>query len=270
VPEPERRRRLAGTFDRVAATYRDARPGYPPELFALLVERCGLGAGSAVLEIGAGTGEATIPLLRLGAHVTAVEPGTALVRELLARTRGHRLVTMETTFEDALVPDASFDIVTSATAFHWVDPALGVPKAAQALRDRGWLAVWSNVYGDPERPDPFHEAIQPLLRAHAPELTPPDVPHAGGVSRPDAEKGHPDFGEAEEHVFRWEATHDPDQIRALFSTFSSWIALPVERREPLLDALHALARDEFAGRIVRPYRTVVRLRRRTARSPRSG
>jgi SAM-dependent methyltransferase len=224
------------------------------------VERCGLGSGSAVLEIGAGTGQATIPMLNLGARVTPIEPGAALVRELLARTAGYRLVAIETTFEDALVPEASFDIVASATAFHWVDPAVGVRKAAQTLRDFGWLAVWSNVYGDPERPDPFHEAIQPLLRSYAPELSrPEDVP------RPEAGNDCSDFDEAEEHVFRWEAAHNPDQIRALFSTFSPWIALPAERREPLLDALHALAKDEFAGRVVRPYRTVIQLRQRAAR-----
>lgn len=157
------------------------------------------------------------------------------------------------------MPEASFDIVASATAFHWVDPAVGVRKAALALRDFGWLAVWSNIYGDPERPDPFHEAIQPLLRSYAPELSRPEVP------RPEEGNDCSDFDEAEEHVFQWDATHDPDQIRALFSTFSPWIALPVERREPLLDALHALARGEFAGRVVRPYRTVIQLRQRTAR-----
>lgn len=86
------RRCLGGTFDRAATAYREARPGYPPELFALLVDRCGLGSGSAVLEIGAGTGQATIPMLNLGARVTAIEPGAALVRELLARTAGYRLV----------------------------------------------------------------------------------------------------------------------------------------------------------------------------------
>jgi SAM-dependent methyltransferase len=259
------RRFLGGTFDRAAAVYREARPGYPPALFALLVDRCGLGSGSAVLEIGAGTGQATIPMLDLGARVTAIEPGAALVRELLVRTAGGRLVTIETTFEDALVPEASFDIVASATAFHWVDPAVGVRKAAQALRDFGWLAVWSNVYGDPARPDPFHEAIQPLLRSYAPELSRPEVPRPEEVPQPEEESDCSDFDEAEEHVFRWEATHSPDQIRALFSTFSPWIALPIERREPLLDALHALARDEFAGRVVRPYRTVIQLRQRTGR-----
>ena len=259
------RRSLGGAFDRAAAAYREARPGYPPELFALLVERCGLGSGSAVLEIGAGTGQATLPMLSLGAHVTAIEPGAALVRELLARTAEHHLVTIQTTFEDALVPEASFDIVASATAFHWVDPAVGVRKSAQALRDSGWLAIWSTVYGDPGRPDPFHEAIQPLLRSYAPELSQPEVPRPEDVPRLEEANDCSNFAEAEEHVFRWEATHDPDQIRALFSTFSPWIALPVERREPLLDALHALARSEFAGRVVRPYRTVIQLRQRTAR-----
>ena len=255
------RRCLGRTFDRAAKAYREARPGYPPALFALLVDRCRLGSRSAVLEIGAGTGQATLPMLDLGARVTAIEPGAELMRELLARTAGYRLATIEATFEDVLVPEASFDIVASATSFHWVDPAVRVRKAAHALRDSGWLAVWSNVYGDPERADPFHEAIQPLLRSVAPELTGPEVPGP-------EEENERYFGEAEEHVFRWEATHDPDQIRALFSTFSTWIALPLERREPLLDALHALARDEFAGRVVRPYRTVLHLRQRTLREVR--
>jgi SAM-dependent methyltransferase len=174
-------------------------------------------------------------------------------------------VAIESTFEDAPLPEASFDIVASATAFHWVDPAVGARKAAQALRDLGWLAVWSNVYGDPERPDPFHEAIQPLLRAFAPDLSRPEAPRPEDARSPEEETACSDFDAAEEHVLRWEATHDPDQIRALFSTLSPWIALPVERREPLLDALHALTRDAFAGRVVRPYRTLIRLRRRRAR-----
>jgi SAM-dependent methyltransferase len=229
-------------------------------VFALLVERCGLGVDTDVLEIGAGTGQATIPMLDLGARVVAVEPGRALVRELRARTSGRALIAVNATFEEAQIAEASFDIVASATAFHWVDAAIGLPKSAFALRDRGWLAIWTNLFGDPERADPFHEAIQPLLRAHAPELIAPDVP------QPAVSGACTDFGEVEERVFRWEGRHDPEQIRALFSTFSPWIALPAERREPLLDAVQAVARDEFSGLVVRPYRTRVLLRRRIARS----
>jgi SAM-dependent methyltransferase len=229
-------------------------------VFALLVERCGLGAGTEVLEIGAGTGQATAPMLELGARVVAIEPGAALARELRARTAAHRPTVLETTFEDAPIAEASFDLVASATAFHWVDPVIGTTKAAFALRDGGWLAVWSTAFGDPERADPFHDAIQPLLRSHAPELL------SVGLPRPGASDPCDDFEEAEEHVVRWEGRHDADQIRALFSTFSPWIALADDRREPLLDAVHALARGAFGGRVVRPYRTLVQLRRRRARS----
>ena len=72
---------LAYTFDEIPNDY-DARPDYPPEVFELLVEHAELGPGTRVLEIGPGTGQATLPMLALGAHVTAVEPGARLARRL--------------------------------------------------------------------------------------------------------------------------------------------------------------------------------------------
>ena len=73
-------------FDLIPEVYRDARPGYPDEVFALLQHVCGLKPGAHVLEIGAGAGQATLPLLQLGAHVTAVEPGAALSQILTQRS----------------------------------------------------------------------------------------------------------------------------------------------------------------------------------------
>jgi SAM-dependent methyltransferase len=160
---------LGRAFDRIPDDY-EARPGYPPRLFELLVQHCRLGPGSRVLEIGAGTGQATLPLLELGARVTAVEPGRALVRRLGERTTGQDVEVIVSAFEDAVVPDASFDLVASATAFHWVDLDVGLAKSARALRDQGWLALWWTVWGDPDRPDPFHDALQPILQTKAPHL----------------------------------------------------------------------------------------------------
>ena len=103
-PEPERdarhvpaRRRLqrppelAETFDRVGDGY-DARSGYPTAVFDTLSRRCGLGPGARVLEIGPGTGQATVPMLDRGAAVTAIEAGASLARRRGERTvgRGHR------------------------------------------------------------------------------------------------------------------------------------------------------------------------------------
>lgn len=236
------------------------------------MSRCGLDQRSNVLEVGAGAGQATIPILELGAHVTAVEPGRNLANELLnsaaVRNAQHRLRIMNTTYEDAIIEEAAFDLVVAATAFHWVDPKIRMAKSAFALRDHGWLAVWSNRYGDPDRPDPFHEAIQPLIERYAPELATGGDARVERQAQETSSSDSPEnreFDEVDEYIFRWEGRHDPQQLRALFSTFSGWAALTVERREPLLDALEALARERFGGMVVRPYRTVLQLRRRKSR-----
>jgi SAM-dependent methyltransferase len=271
MDDSKRRHHLGGTFNRVASTYREARPGYPDELFRLLVDQCGLGAGTKVLEIGAGAGQATIPLLELGASVTALEPGRDLIRELLEQVSAlnlqRSLRTANTSFEEASVDEAAFDLVVSATAFHWVDPEVRFAKSAYTLRDSGWLAVWSNRYGDPDRSDPFHEAIQPLLKQYAPELLSGGSSSLAQKTVPEHAE-HPGSGEFDnfqEHLIRWEGRHNPQQVRALFSTFSGWIALQDERKELLLNAIEAVARDRFGELVIRPYRTILHLWRRKAR-----
>src|SRR5439155_966380 len=104
------------------------------------------------------------------------------------------------------------------------------------------------------------------LNARAPELLPNGRPsNAWAGPALQAQPGNEAFDDGREYVFRWEGHHDPAQVRTLFSTFSSWIALPAERREPLLDDLETLARDDFGGVVVRPYRTSLRVRRRRPR-----
>ena len=116
------RERLRTTFGEDAARYHRARPTYPPQLFAHL-------SGPRILEIGPGTGQATLPLTGLG-DVTAVELSpelAALAREHApqahAGRRGLRRV--------AAAPEP-FDLVVSATAFHWLDPSTRMARCAAA------------------------------------------------------------------------------------------------------------------------------------------
>lgn len=77
------------SFDRAAAQYAAARPGYPPVLFAAVEELTGHPLrGARTLDIGAGTGISTRLLSECGAHVTAVEPGPGMAAELY-RTLPH-------------------------------------------------------------------------------------------------------------------------------------------------------------------------------------
>ena len=259
---------LAGAFDRAADTY-DARPGYPDEVYALLADVCGLRPGADVLEIGPGAGQATVPLAEAGAHVVAVEPGPALADVVRRRVPEDAVSVIVSAFEDVDLPDASFDLVTAATAFHWIDPDVGVARAARLLRDGGWLALWWSIWGDDERPDPFHEALVPILRDKAPQLTAETMSATAFVADIGARMVAVDrsgmFGPTRRELIRWEGRHDPAGLRRMFSTFAAWITLPDDVREDVLDAVERLARHRFDGVVRRPYQTLVYLAQRLPR-----
>jgi SAM-dependent methyltransferase len=134
--------RLRGAFDEAAELYDRARPGYPAELFDELERQAGIGPGCRVLEIGSGTGQATLPLAERGCEIVAVELGArmaAVARRKLARFPSVEAVTAA--FEDWPLPAEPFDLVLAATAWHWLDPAVRARKAAAALRPGGALAT---------------------------------------------------------------------------------------------------------------------------------
>lgn len=261
---------LAATFDGAADGY-DARPPYPDAIYTLLAERCGCGPGSRVLEIGPATGVATVRLLDLGAEVTAVEPGPALAERLRIRGAGRPLDVVVGSFESADLPAAYFDVVAAATSFHWVDPAIGLAKAAWHLRAGGWLALWWTIFGDPTRSDPFHDAIGPMLSDLAPQLrfdAFAERPYALDVAARCSEiEATGLFDSPEHHLVAWEGHHDAVGVRRLFATYSPWLALPEPQRDATLDALERIAREDFGDVVNRPYQTSLFLARRAGSAP---
>ena len=63
------------------------------------------------------------------------------------------------------------------------------------------------------------------------------------------------FGPVRHETFSWTGGHSPEEIRAMFATFSSWMAIDPDLLRPLLDELETLARDTFDGVVERPYVT---------------
>src|SRR4029079_13415578 len=116
-------------FGTAAALYATARPGYPDRVYEILRDRCRLDPSSRVLEIGAGSGQATKRLADLAGSVVAVEPSDALAAHLRARLTTANVEIIEAPFEDVDLPPASFDLVAAATPFHWLDPFLALPRA---------------------------------------------------------------------------------------------------------------------------------------------
>lgn len=262
-----------GLFGDDVDAYDFGRPGYPERVFELLRHHCGLAPGVDVLEIGPGTGQATARLLEHGANVTAVELDPKLADRLGAKHRGASLHVVVGAFEDIDIVPSSFDLVVAATSFHWMLPVdSALRRCGLVLRPGGWLAMWWNVFGDASRPDPFHDALTPLLSRVAPTLL--DPPGAGNPTT----GAHPHALDTEARIqeidavrlfeavhhedIRWTARQTASQLRLLFASFSPWLALPIEPRLVALDALERLANEEFGGVVERPYVTPVYLARR--------
>jgi ubiquinone/menaquinone biosynthesis C-methylase UbiE len=145
-----RRRHQRALFDGAAKLYDASRRGYPKEIVEFMVARAGLRAGSAVLEVGCGTGQLTEQLVRYGFAITAVDIGASMIAA--ARRRLGTSVRFEVVaFEDFEAGEATFDLVVSATAFHWVDPDVKFDKPSRLLRPGGWLSLLATgeKYDDP-------------------------------------------------------------------------------------------------------------------------
>jgi SAM-dependent methyltransferase len=149
--ERSRRRRQRTLFDSVAQLYEASRLGYPGSIVELAVATAGLGAGSAVLEVGCGTGQLTEDLACFGFGLTAIDLGPSMITAARHRLAGSTVLFEVASFEDFAAPEASFDLIVSGTAFHWVDPELQFRKPARLLRPGGWLALLETGerYDDP-------------------------------------------------------------------------------------------------------------------------
>ena len=250
-------------FGRDPAAYHAARPTYPDWVFDFLRERCGLEPDAVVFEIGAGTGTATRQLLKLGANpLVAVEPDERLAAFLRETIPDKALSVVVAPFEEIVLQEASFDLGLSATAFHWLNEDFALTKVAKLLRPGGWWAMLWNIFGDSNRPDPFHEATKSFLGK-------PLSPSAGNCGVPfalDAEarlaalERTGAFDSVEHRTSTWPLVLDPDQTVALYATYSN-VNIRTDR-EDVLNQLHRIARDEFQGCVTRNMITSLYVARR--------
>ena len=177
-----RRRVLRAGFDGAAGDYQRTRPVCPPQLFSDLIDLAALDAGDRVIEIGCGTGQATVPLAERGLSVTAVELGAelaAIARRRLAGFPACEVVTCS--FEDWQAHGAMFDAVLAVNSLHWIDPRLRYAKPHRLLRAGGAMAVAGCLWAQPADADPFWTDVQADYRAAGYEGNPPPPPDRIGL-----------------------------------------------------------------------------------------
>ncbi|MDG4828654.1 methyltransferase domain-containing protein [Solwaraspora sp. WMMD1047] len=234
-------------------------------MFDLLADRCGLRTGARVLEIGAGNGLATGPLLAAGAHVVAVEPGESLAAILAADHGSDRLGVVVADFESAELP-GGFDLAVAATSLHWLDPDTAIGKIAGQVRAGGWLAAWWNEFGDTNRPTTFRDRLDQVYA----DLLPAEPGYRSSRSHVlDTDRWRQRlttggwFTDVTVDIIEWQQTLTADTARDLWSTFPNIAELAPPDREQFLTRLAALIDGEPTGAVEDPRLTVLYTATRT-------
>jgi SAM-dependent methyltransferase len=247
---------LRETFEEAPELYDRVRPDYPEELFDDLARLVGLLPGSRVLELGCGTGQATVSLARRGYRVVAVEFGAGLAdvaRKKLAPFPAVRVV--NAAFEAWPLPTEPFDMVLAATSFHWIDRAIRVTKSADALRLGGALAVVSthHVAGGDEQFFADAQSCYERWDAETPR---------GGVRLPaaadvpsDREEldGSGRFDRVVLRRYERELTYSASEYRDLLLSYSGHRAMEPDAQRGLLSCIVRLIDERYGGRIAKRY-----------------
>ncbi len=246
-------------FDEDALLYDQARPGYPEELFEDLVVLSGIPQGGRVLEIGCGTGKATLPLARRGYRMLCVELGPNLAtvaRRNLASFPSVEVVNAD--FETWPVEEGAFDLVTSATAIHWIDESVRYYKIARALKPGGAVAPFRHSHVHTDRDGGFFEEVQRLYERITPEIVEPDfkgLPGPEEVPAREVEQMEATglYGPVLVRRYPFEVEYDSESYVRLLMTYSGHRELAPDRRERLLGAIVELIDTRYGGRITKGY-----------------
>ncbi|MCI4343549.1 MAG: class I SAM-dependent methyltransferase [Thermoplasmata archaeon] len=141
-----RMERLARTFDRSATLYERGRPDYPRSAIRFVAETFGLGPGSVVVDLAAGTGKLTRAIQVTGAAVVAVEPMAGMRR--VFRRVVPDVPVVNGRAEAIPLPSEFADAVFVGQAFHWFRGRSAVREIARVLRPGGILVLVWNTRSD--------------------------------------------------------------------------------------------------------------------------
>jgi SAM-dependent methyltransferase len=233
---------LVSGFADGAAAYERGRPEYPPPVVERIVSELGAAARppARVLDLGAGTGKLTRPLLAAGLDVVAVEP-LERMRAALARSVGSERA-VDGRAEALPLADTSLGGAVCAEAFHWFDGSRAAEELHRVLRPGAALVVMWLVNGGDEGPwtNEVRAVLEPLWKAGS---------HPGIIQgrRGEALERHAGFAPIARIELWFEDQLDRDGLLAWFASFSVIGALPDRERADTLARVAAIVDRHGAG-----------------------
>ena len=259
--EPESARPLAqersGLFDEQAEAYDRFRPTYPD---AVIDEILGPEpVGLDVLDVGCGTGIASRQMTQRGAKVLGVELGPRMA----GIARGHGIAVEIGAFEGWDSAGRTFDRVTSAQAWHWLDLPVATAKAASVLRPGGRLCL---IWNAGCQPDVLADALEEVYASVVPDGShrvfrgyaadrPIDM-RSGLDLEMEAVSAVSGLGTSTMKWFPWTLTYQRDEWLNQLLSRSDHTALDPEVLDRLFEGIGATI-DDYGGSFIMNFETVL-------------
>ncbi|MBQ7720165.1 MAG: methyltransferase domain-containing protein [Clostridia bacterium] len=221
---------LRQTFNEDEINYDRYRPDYPDELISSVAEYSGIHDGSRLLEIGFGTGQATSPFLRLGCDVTGIELGDRLCAFAAEKFRDHPgFHPVNADFMTLDISENSFDMIYSATAFHWLPAPDSYIKVYRTLKPGGTAALFWNHPFVSRDGDPSNEAVRRVYALWRPGSGPKEFSESDcGKVRDALDRNG--FADVTVRLFRRLRKLSADEYVGLMGTYSDHRSLAPDTR----------------------------------------
>jgi ubiquinone/menaquinone biosynthesis C-methylase UbiE len=245
----------ASGFGAQAEAYERARPSYPADAVAWVVDALRVPEGGRACDVAAGTGKFTRLLVDAlpGVDVVAAEPVEGMRSVFTSSSPGVAVV--GAVAEALPFADASLDGLTVAQAFHWFDASRALEEFHRVLRPRSRLVI---VWNTRDVSEPWVDHVWSVvqrLETRAPWQANAWRDASSAVSE------SPLFDALHEATFHHGQRLTPDEVVDRIRSVSHVAALPAARQAAVLDEVRAVLRDDpaTAGRahVILPYRVDV-------------
>ena len=251
-------RRLA--FGTVAGLYDRARPPYPRAAIEEVLSFGRLEPPATILEVGAGTGKATVLFADRGFGVLALEPNRQMAT--IARVncaRYPRVEIIETEFE-SWQPSEQLPALVCAAAWHWISPAIRYDLARRALAPGATLAaIWT--FPDWEE-CALRRGLSHAYRHAAPALSADFPMHPDSDRRSLAGDWRAEISSSDGFTgpvvkgFPFSQRYTSSEYAQLLQTHQDHILLETGQREALLAAVSDTI-DSAGGELTMPFSTLL-------------
>lgn len=246
---------LRKTFNTDEYNYDKSRPDYPKELFKDIFEYISLSENSNILEIGIGTGQATLPLLNKGCNVTAVELGDKLAKYCFQKFLHFDNFNIKNSdFIEVNLPEKSFDFIYSATAFHWIPKDSRYAKIKSLLKSDGAVALFWNHPFVSNTSDETNLASMAVYRKYRPSDKTPVEFDLTKCQEQINELKHYGFANIKSTVYKRLRKLTSEEYISLIKTYSDHNALPEEVRNAFENDMKKAIDD--VGGVINIYDTI--------------